>query len=149
MQHLATVPSFVETSIDKELLKSVVVYAIIITPLIFFFYDSFNLNANILSASDLFMGLNSYEHGSLIVAGFILNVYNLASFWLYYISGFNVEFTIIVLKVISAVLTILSSLLVYRIVYGFRRELAKVAFLGFLFNPYLIFVDYIWLQPEM
>lgn len=134
---------------NSDIIRHSLIYILFISPLLFFFYDTFNFNANILSASTLFIGLNSYQHGSLVVASFMINPYNLLYLFFYTITNYSVMYSAILVKVVSLLFTLGSSLLVYRIVLRHNPRFSKVALLSFLFSPFIIFVNYVWLQPEI
>lgn len=117
-------------------------------PFFIFFYDSFNLNANLLSISNLILGLNPYRHGSFLVAGYMMFPYYLFLNFSYTFTGHNLEVTIVLVKILATIITFFSAVLIYKIVVIKNRQAARTLFLSFLFNPFIFFVNDIWVQPE-
>lgn len=126
------------------------IYFLISIPFIVLFYDTFNLNANIFSTENLILGLNPYSHQSLLVIGFTALPYNYFLTWFYNVDGFNAYLVVIIIKLIAMIFTIGSAFLIYKILLILKvsYKKAKIAMLGYLFSPFIIFVDYIWVQPE-
>lgn len=137
-------------TIYRSDLRYYIFYVIISIPFILFFYDTFNLNANIYSTENLVLGINPYYNQGLLVIGYTALPYNYFQTLLYNLDGFNVYLVVIASKLIALVFTIGSSLLIYRILLlkGISLKKAKTAMLAFLFSPFIIFVDYVWVQPE-
>lgn len=125
-------------------------YVMVSIPFLMLFYDTFNLNANIFSTENLILGLNPYSHQSLLVIGYTALPYNYFLTWLYNIDGFNAYLVVIIIKLIAMFFTIGSALLIYKILLtlNVNSKKAKTAMLTYLFSPFVIFVDYIWVQPE-
>ena len=123
---------------------------VVSVPLILFFYDIFNLNANIYSTENLVLGLNPYGNQSLLVIGYTALPYNYFQTLLYNSDGFNAYIVVIASKLIAFLFTVGSAILIDKILLliGVGPKKAKTAMLAFLFSPFIIFVNYIWVQPE-
>ncbi len=139
-----------ESSNDKLSKWYFLVYVIVSIPFFMLFYDTFNLNANIFSTENLILGLNPYSHQSLLVIGYTALPYNYFLTWLYNFDGFNAYLVVIIIKLIAMIFTIGSAILIYKILLTVNvdSKKAKAAMLAYLFSPFVIFVDYIWVQPE-
>jgi hypothetical protein len=120
-------------------------------PFLFFFYDAFNLNDSIYSTSFLYLGLNPYDpsHGATIIVGYPLLPYNLGMLGAYQVTAFDVLFTAIILKLLALAATYLSARILLRI--AIREKIAswKAIYLTFLFNPFILFVNVIWLETDI
>ena len=132
----------------KVLRKYTLIWLFSNIPFIIYFYDYFNMNAIIMSLSNLQIGLNPYLHGSLIVAPLMMLPYDLMIYNIYSLTGFNLYFTVVIVKLISLFFTYISAVLIYKIVSQVSESKAKLSFIAFLFNPFIIFVNDVWVQPE-
>ena len=127
---------------------SIVVWVLINVPLFYFFYDYYNLNSNLISSSLLYMGLNPYSQGSTILASVFIQPYLLLTFYLYAFTNFNIQYTVFFVKSIAAIFSLLSALLVFMLSGRLGTNRSKAAFVFFLFNPFILFVNDVWVQPE-
>lgn len=134
----------------KSDMRYYLLYIVISVPFILLFYDTFNINANIFSTENLLLGLNPYSHQSLLVIGYTAMPYNYFLTLVYNWDGYNTYFVVIIIKLIAMFFTIASASLIYKILLLRKVNVknAKAAMLAFLFSPFIIFVDYIWVQPE-
>lgn len=126
----------------------ILVWVSINIPLFIYFYDYYNLNADLISTSLLSIGLNPYSHGSWIVASLFIQPYLLLLSSFYLLTGYNILITIVITKIVSSFFTISSSILIYKLLLFKGEKQAKLASLFFLFNPFIIFVNDVWVQPE-
>jgi len=76
-----------------------ILFIIVNVPLLFYFWDYFNLNTIIYSSSYLYLGINPYFPGSNYVAAYLTTPYNLMAFIFYFLSGYSPSFTYISLKI--------------------------------------------------
>jgi len=134
------IPNLLKLDAGKRyIIKYTLLFIIVNIPFLIIFYDYFNLNGTLLSTSYLFLGLNPYHYGNMIVAGLFVLPYNLLQFIFYYYSNFNVYFTYIALKVVGLLLIYLTGLLVLKMIPPDKKNLAKTAFAAIIFNPLILF----------
>jgi hypothetical protein len=131
--------------------NSAIAYLLVNLPFLFFFYDAFNLNDTLYSTSFLFLGLTPYDpaHSATILVGYPMQPYNLGMLGAYEVDGFNVLATAIVLKLLALAATYLAARLLLRIALREKYAYWKAIYLGFLFNPFLLFVNVIWIETDV
>ncbi|MGD0588774.1 MAG: hypothetical protein ABSA63_08305 [Thermoplasmata archaeon] len=130
---------------------SEVLYVLVNLPFLFFFYDAFNLNDSIYSTSFLYLGLNPYDpaHGATIIAGYPLLSYNLGMLGAYGGTTFDILFTAVLLKLLALGATYLAARILLRIAVRERVANWKALYLTFLFNPFILFVNVVWMETDI
>lgn len=132
----------------KFFVYSFFLFILVSIPLFIIFYDSFNLNAVIMATYNLNFGLNPYKYGGFLVAGFMIFPYYLFINLLYTLTNYDVWITVIIAKILASFITFFSAILVYRIAILKNNRFSRSLFLAFLFNPFIFFVNDVWVQPE-
>lgn len=135
-------------NIDRTILLYFLVWFAVNVPLLLVFYDYFNLNGIIQSTSNLVIGLNPYKLDSVIISGIYLEPYYLLIYFFYSITHFNIYFTVILIKITSIFFTGMTGILLYKMVILVKKDMAKRVLILFLFNPFIMFINDVWVQPE-
>jgi hypothetical protein len=136
----------------REFLRwTAIAYVLVNLPFLAFFYDAFNLNDTLYSTSFLFLGQSPYNpaHSATILVGYPLLPYNLGMLGAYGADGLSVLTTAIFLKLLALVATYLAARLLLRIAVREGYTYWKAIYLGFLFNPFLLFVNVIWIETDV
>lgn len=111
-------------------------------------FDHQNLAFWINSASYLQNGIPSFSGSSWPGGPFFLSIFVPIGLS-YSFSGYAELASVVVLKIILFVFTLLTAVLLYAIVSRRNRKFAQMAFLFTLLNPGIIYVNYIWAQLDI
>lgn len=123
-------------------------YLLVNLALLPFLFDYLNLNGNVYSASQLVLGLSPYGNSSTVIAPLFIQPFDLASYLAYWASGFNPYFGGPILKLLAVAATLLTSAFLYRYLRMRAPAAARPVCLAYLFSPFLLFVNAVWVQPE-
>lgn len=112
------------------------------------FYDAANFNGYIYSSSLIILHLNPYSSGSDIVAGYPFLLFNFAGYWSFTISNENPYLMAITLKAILLFFTLTSFKILESMKNHQGLRIPDVILLAFLFNPFILFVNNIWVETD-
>ncbi|MCI4351769.1 MAG: hypothetical protein L3K14_00040 [Thermoplasmata archaeon] len=115
----------------------------------YFFYDTLNLNFNILAASHLAERLSPYIAPTPVLSGYQLLPLDQLSYYAYVGSGFNPWAPVFLLKALAVGATYAGALLCYRIAVRRRLPSARKLFYAFAFNPFFLFINDIWVETDV
>ena len=126
------------------------VYLAVNLPFLFFFYDAFNLNDTIYGSSLLSIGISPYNPGlgSTVIVGYPLLAYNQSILGSYVLTGFSILGAAVLAKLVLIAATYLAALILLRILTEERVRSWKVLYYTFLLNPFLLFVNDVWMESD-
>lgn len=124
------------------------IYLLVNATLLPFLFDYLNLNGNVYSASQLVLGLNPYGNGSTVIAPLFIQPFDLVSYVAYLAAGFDPYVAVVGLKLLALGTTVLAAALLYRYLALRAPTAARSICAAFLFSPFLLFDNAIWVQPE-
>jgi hypothetical protein len=144
------VPAEAEVESVRPLIRrSLLPFVLINAVFFYFFYDSLNLNFNIVVASHLALRLSPFSKSLAVLYGYPLLPLDQLSFYSYSLFGFNPWVPVLLLKALAAAATYGGGLLCYRIAVRHRLVGARKLFYAFAFNPFFLFINDIWVETDV
>jgi len=136
---------------NNKIIMAILIYTIFSIIFISFleFVDVFNFTYFIFNSSYLYLSQNSYILNPLpFPPNFYL--FLIPSLFTYVYSNFNFFYYIFSFKIFQLLMSVLSSILIYKIVIDVSgsEHRTKAAFLSFLFSPFIFFVNFVHVEQD-
>ena len=126
----------------------IVLFVLVQVPLLFIFYDVWNLNTIFLSSSYLDLGLNPYLYQNQVPGGLVIQFLNLIAYSVFRASQSNFLVTAAGFKLLFLALTLLTGLVLGRVAELEGLSYHRKIVYAFLFNPFVLFVNDVWVETD-
>ncbi|MCI4351783.1 MAG: hypothetical protein L3K14_00110 [Thermoplasmata archaeon] len=133
----------------RRLKEPLPLFILVNIPLLFAFYDAWNLSTILYASSYLSIGLNPYHYHNEIPGGLPIQALGLVAYYGFQAFHWNYVAAAALLKVVFMVLTYLSGLTLSRVAKLEGLEYHRKILYAFVLNPFILFVNDVWVETDV